>query len=254
MLAVEGLEVAYGPVRALNGVTLGVAAGEIAMYPYWCLEKGYARWTGPYDGSEAWVKRARGWSRVMILDALVAMCVYTVATGGFYVLGAAVLRHQPALEDGNAFILQLSTMFTDVLGPRARAVFMLGAFAVLFSTVFANAASFSRLWVDVFGLWRWLDWRDRPRRRRWIAIAAGLFAACCCIIYLLIQRPFGLVKFMGICNALFLIVVAGQTVRFRYTPGDPRVAPSRVYDVALWTSLLAIAFMAGRSVYTLVAD
>ena len=61
------------------GIT-GVGSGEIFTYPYWCLEKGYARWTGPRDGSEEWNRRARGWIRVMTIDALVALFVYTLAT------------------------------------------------------------------------------------------------------------------------------------------------------------------------------
>ena len=30
---------------------IGVGAAELVAYPYWCLEKGYARWTGSDDGS-----------------------------------------------------------------------------------------------------------------------------------------------------------------------------------------------------------
>ena len=51
---------ALGSAIAMFGIT-GVGADEITAYNYWCLEKGYARWTGPNDGSEAWVRRARGW-------------------------------------------------------------------------------------------------------------------------------------------------------------------------------------------------
>ena len=39
---------------------IGVGAAELIMYPYWCLEKGYAKFTGPRDGSAQWTTRARG--------------------------------------------------------------------------------------------------------------------------------------------------------------------------------------------------
>ncbi|NRA95064.1 MAG: Nramp family divalent metal transporter, partial [Planctomycetes bacterium] len=52
---------------------IGVGAAELIMYPYWCLEKGYARQTGQDDGTDAWVERARGWLRVMRWDALLSM-------------------------------------------------------------------------------------------------------------------------------------------------------------------------------------
>src|SRR5690606_24781952 len=56
---------------------IGLGAAELIMYPYWCLEKGYARWTGPRDEGEPWAARARGWLRVLRLDAWLSMAVYT---------------------------------------------------------------------------------------------------------------------------------------------------------------------------------
>jgi hypothetical protein len=239
-----------GLAVAAFGIT-GVAAGEILLYPYWCLEKGYARWTGPREESDAWYARAAGWTRVMHIDALVSMAIYTSATCGFFILGATVLRSESNLRDGNEFIFQLSTMFGAVLGEHARGIFMLCAFAVLFSTVFANAAGFSRVWADFFGLCGWIQWDDDRQRRKSIAAVAWLFPVICSVIYLAIPRPLLLVTFMGLCNALFLVVVAYQTVVFRYRHTDQKLRPSRTYDLALWVSLAAIGFMAVRSLMTL---
>ena len=50
----EGLAVAI----AVFGIT-GVASGELCIYPYWCIEKGYARNTGPRRQTEEWLRRAR---------------------------------------------------------------------------------------------------------------------------------------------------------------------------------------------------
>jgi manganese transport protein len=38
---------------AVFGIT-GVGATELFYYPYWCIEKGYAKFVGPNDGSLAW--------------------------------------------------------------------------------------------------------------------------------------------------------------------------------------------------------
>src|SRR4029078_2685360 len=54
---------------AVFGIT-GVGASELFMYPYWCVEKGYARFAGRRDGTPEWNKRARGWIRVMHVDIL----------------------------------------------------------------------------------------------------------------------------------------------------------------------------------------
>ncbi|MCK5940536.1 MAG: transmembrane Mn(2+) transporter, partial [Planctomycetes bacterium] len=70
---------------------IGVGAAELVMYPYWCLEKGYARWTGAPEHGAAWRERARGWLRVMRWDAWLSAAVYTFATVAFFLLGAAVL-------------------------------------------------------------------------------------------------------------------------------------------------------------------
>ena len=71
---------------------IGVGASELISYPYWCIEKGYARFTGKRDETESWGQRARGWMNVMRWDAWCSMVIYTTATVAFYLLGAAVLK------------------------------------------------------------------------------------------------------------------------------------------------------------------
>ena len=66
---------------------IGVGASELIYYPYWCLEKGYARRVGPNDHSAAWGERARGWLRILKIDAALSFALYTSATVAFYVLG-----------------------------------------------------------------------------------------------------------------------------------------------------------------------
>ncbi len=46
-------EAGIGVAFAVFGIT-GVGATELFYYPYWCLEKGYARFVGPDDGSPQW--------------------------------------------------------------------------------------------------------------------------------------------------------------------------------------------------------
>ena len=69
-----------------------MGASELVAYPYWCIEKGYARGAGPRADDDGWARRARGWIRVMQLDAWFSMVVFTIATVAFYLLGAAVLH------------------------------------------------------------------------------------------------------------------------------------------------------------------
>ncbi|MBM3776265.1 MAG: hypothetical protein FJW37_14055, partial [Acidobacteria bacterium] len=71
----EGLATAV----AVFGIT-GVGASELVAYPYWCVEKGYARFVGRREPSAAWEARARGWIRVMQFDIVCSMVIYTLAT------------------------------------------------------------------------------------------------------------------------------------------------------------------------------
>ncbi|RYE17296.1 MAG: divalent metal cation transporter, partial [Sphingobacteriales bacterium] len=81
------------------GIT-GVASDEIIAYNYWCIEKGYAAYTGPFEDTEEWKRRAAGWISVMRLDALLAMVIYTIVTAAFYILGAAILSSNKDIPDG----------------------------------------------------------------------------------------------------------------------------------------------------------
>lgn len=240
-----------GLALAAFGIT-GIAAGEVAMYPYWLLEKGYARFCGPPEDSAAWASRARGWIRVMTVDAVASAVVYTTTTCAFYLLGASVLRNQSTVADGNALILQLSSLFTSTLGMGTRAIFMLGAFAVLYSTVFANTGAYSRWWADLAAVWRRLRSGDERFRRLVVRWVIWLFPWMTGGVYLFLQRPLFLIVLMGLANTLFLIVVAYQAVVFRYRWTDRRLRPGRLYDVALWLSLAAMALVALRSVGSLL--
>lgn len=228
------------------GIT-GLGSGEIIMYPYWCLEKGYAAWTGPRDDSPEWIQRARGWIRVMTLDAFVSMVVYTVVTVAFYFLGAAVLHGQAELKDGAELISQLSRIFTDVLGQGAKGLFMVGAFFVLFSTAFANTAGYSHVWTDLLGLYRLYDLNNPRSKRRTFALLAIAFPAIWGLFYLWLPRPMLLVAILGIANSVFLIVVAYQALVFRYRQTAKCIVPGKPYDIFLLASVVAIGFVAARS-------
>ena len=70
---------------------------------------------GPRTEDEDWARRARGWTRVMQLDAWFSMVVFTVATVAFYLLGAAVLHPQGLDPKGTEMIPTLSRMYLQPL-------------------------------------------------------------------------------------------------------------------------------------------
>lgn len=222
----------------LFGIT-GMAAAEIVTYPYWCVEKGYASWTGPRDDSDEWLNRARGWINVMKLDAVLSLVIYTIATCAFYMLGAAVLSKQEEITDGNGLILQLSSVFTEVLGEWSVWIFMLCAFFVLFSTLFGATAGNTRVWSDLFVVCNWMDGESETQRKRSVAILAWVVPFLWAVSYLLIQLPLFLVVLWGIANSLFLVVVAYQGLLYRYQQTIPELKPGILYDFALWLAFVS---------------
>lgn len=234
------------------GIT-GVGADEIIHYNYWCLEKGYAAHTGPREQNDSWVTRARGWIKVMYMDALLAMIIYTVVTAAFYLLGASVLHAQARIPEGYAMVESLSMMYTESIGPEAKPVFLLGSFMVLFSTLFAALAAWTRQYSDLFGQLGWMDFFDIEVRRRSIAILAWIMPFLWAALFVFIKLPVLMVISGGIVGSILLLLVVFATLHFRYRRTAPEFVPTRTYDVILWVSTLAIAWVAVYGLYRLVS-
>ncbi|MHB1004474.1 MAG: Nramp family divalent metal transporter [Chloroflexota bacterium] len=244
---------AVASVVGMFGIT-GVGADEITMYPYWCLEKGYARWTGPKDGSEAWYKRANGWLNVMYKDITVSFIIYTFATMAFFLMGAAVLYKQGIKAEGAGtltMIKSLARMYTDTLGGWAGSLFLLGSFAVLGSTLWAAVPSWSRQWTNWMGIGGIIDWTNPSQRikviRAWTVFLTILWGA----VYLFVQQPVQMVLIGGLATGVFLLVVVVATVYLRQTYTDKRLYGGTPFNAFLGASCIAI-FLFG--IYTLAAQ
>lgn len=262
------------------GIT-GVGGDEIMTYNYWLLEKGYAAKTGPRDDSPEWNRRARGWIKVMYWDAILSMVVYTVVTAAFYILGAAVL-HTKAMKEADAMVASgeiaaeevmqkenleklipansdlvgtLGGIYTETLGPWAQNVFLAGAFIVLFSTLFAALAGWTRLYSDCFGRMGAYDFTNPDKRRKWIAILAWAIPALWAFAYLFVGFVFGsspatMVFIGGVATSFILLIVVIAAMHFRYRRLPESLRPGRVYDCFLWLSSIVIV---GAAIYAIVS-
>ena len=218
---------------------IGVGAHELIAYPYWCLEKGYARYTGRQDGSAAWSERARGWMRVLQWDAWCSMFVYTFATIAFYLLGAAILGRVGLNPEGPELVRTLAVMYEPVFGASAQVLFLFGAFAVLYSTFFVANAGHARVCADalhVFGLPVTTD----AGKRRWVRIFSGLFPFLCLLVYFYIEAPAKLVLASGIMQALMLPMLAGAALWYRYCRTHPDIRPGKIWDFFFWLSAIGM--------------
>src|SRR5437773_5894508 len=226
------------------GIT-GVGATELFMYPYWCVEKGYARFTGRREPTPAWRARARGWIRLMHVDIGVSLVVYTVATVAFYLLGAGILHGTGQVPAAKDMIPVLSSIYTRTLGGWALGLFYLGAVVVLYGTIFASTAAHSRLCADMCRLMGLFEKGDYPRRlvfrQRFVVMLSVVPVA----LFLLFESPVKMVVAGGIAQSAMLPVVGLGTVYLHHRHLPPEIAPSVFVTLGLWAASLTMLAAAG---------
>jgi Mn2+/Fe2+ NRAMP family transporter len=232
---------------------IGITGAELVSYPYWCVEKGYARFTGPPADDADWLRRATGWIRVMRTDAFVALLIYTTATTAFYLLGAAVLNRQGLNPDGLELISTLAEAYAPVFGEFARWVLVIGAIAVLYSTYMIAIGASARVLTDFAGVMRWVD-RERPESvQRSVSILSTFLPIFTLVVFLSGINPVRLIITGGIAQALFLPVASVGVLFLRYRHTDPRLAPGRAWDIALILSSASLMLVGLLGLWRLLA-
>jgi manganese transport protein len=241
----------FADAVAVFGIT-GVGASELFMYPYWCVEKGYARFAGRRDASAEWRHRARGWVRVMHTDIVASMIVYTVATVAFYLLGAGVLNGMGLVPKADEMISTLSNIYTQTLGPWSRWLFYAGAIITLYGTIFAATAANSRVSADMLRLMGVFSADDAAARTRYRNLSVVLLTVIPVLLIFIFTDPVHMVRIGGIAQAMMLPVIGLGAVylRHRHLPKD--ILPSQWVTVGLWVAAALIAWLMGYSVFEAV--
>jgi len=236
---------------AVFGIT-GVGATELVMYPYWCVEKGYAQYVGRREDTPAWRGRARGWIRVMHADIAASMVIYTLATIAFYLLGAGILHAMGKVPAAADMIPTLSHLYTQTLGPWALWLFYAGAVVTLYGTVFAANAAHSRTYADMahlLGAFRRDDHVARSVYRRRFLVFVTLGPA---LLYLIFASPVKMVVAGGIAQAALLPVLGIAAVYLRHRRLPPEVAPGRATTVGLWVATVGMTVLTLYSLWLTV--
>ena len=198
----------------------------------------------------------------MQLDAWFSMVVFTVATVAFYFLGAAVLHPQRLDPKGPEMIPTLSLMYLQPLEstpmawlrPFTRIGFLLGAWAVLFKTLYVATAANSRMTADFLhraGVWRP---SGQAARERMVRVFCVVYPAGALVLYYAFREPQLLITIGGIAQALLLPFIAGATIYLRRRDSDPRVGPSPLSDLLVWIAFVAISAVALYSSFHQIRD
>jgi Mn2+/Fe2+ NRAMP family transporter len=235
---------------AVFGIT-GVGATELYVYTYWCVEKGYARYTGPREDTEAWRRRAHGWVRVMNFDVIGSMIIYTIATVAFYLLGAGILNKMGLVPAGKEMISTLTNIYTQTFGEWARWLFYIGAIVILFGTVVAGTAGHSRMFSDFMRLQGAYAHDDYKARTRWRDIFIVVLMVIPVVFYFIFgQAPVAMVTWGAVAQAAMLPIISLATIYLtqRHLPKELK-APAWM-NALLWLGTLVIIGFVIPSLYS----
>jgi manganese transport protein len=174
---------------------------------------------------------------VMYLDALVAMLIYTAVTAAFYLLGAAILYKRGEIPAGNELIETVALIYTESLGKGVRTMYLIGAFFVLFSSLFATLAAWTRIYPDIFGQVGWIDFT--AKRKKVVALLAWIIPVGWALSYLFINLPLAMILFGGAVGSVMLFLVVFAVLHVKY--GRPQYfKPNLLYDIVFWISVVSI--------------
>lgn len=188
----------------------------------------------------------------MYTDAILSMVIYTIMTAVFYLLGAAILYRQGLLPAGMEVVETLSRLYTESLGNWAGSMFLVGAFMVLYSTLFSALGAWSRLFSDAFGQIGWLNFQDSKQRHLAIGIFAWFFPLAWASLFLIMKTPVLMVMIGGLITTVILLIVVFAALHFRYRQVPQTLLPGRFYDSAFWISVTAIVMVALYGIYKLM--
>ena len=230
----------------------GVNSGEISAYSYWCIEKGYPARIGRFEDTPAWYARAHGWLKVLRTDVWITVCLLTLATIPFYLLGAGVLHPTGQRPSGDETILALSNMFTQTLGGWSFMAFAVGAFCILYSSSIAGIAAGGRYIPDYLMELGFLK-RDRLEIRyaiiRWYGLVVPFVTL---LLYAGFQRPVLMVTIAGSFAAVMLPVQSGLTLYLQATRLPREVRPGWLAQLLLQATFVFQAALACAVLYFVV--
>ena len=107
----------------------------------------------------------------------------------------------------------LAEMYVPVFGKAAHAIFLLGAFAVLYSTFFVANASHARVCADAMRVFGFSKGTERAQKF-WLLFYCGLLPALCLIVYVFVRAPKQLVLASGLMQAIMLPMLAIAALYF----------------------------------------
>lgn len=242
---------------------LGWAGGGFASqcwYTYWTLGAGYGMARLGQQGKSAPesllkqmsvkdAQKVKGWLRMVRADTLMASLIGVVVIIGFVASGAGVLHPKEILPAGAAVALNCAEIFSSMFGKAGHYLFLLGAFAALFSTEIAAFTGWPRLLCDcarvLFPKLEKVPWHKQYRA--WIIFFAFTNMI---LVYTFHWRPVFLVQIAATLEGAFLIPIQGIFVLLGLYYVLPKLLSPEVRKIFRPGIIVTLGIVAAVLVYT----
>ena len=152
------------------------------------------------------------------------------------------------IPQGSEMVSTLSNLYTQTLGAWSLPLFLAGAVAVLYSTVFASTAAHCRVFADFIGMLGVYDRHNYALRLKTTRIFVVILLFIPSIYFMFVKEPVLMVKIGGIAQAAMLPLIGFATLYLRYKRMPPKILPKGWITLALWVSAAIMAIMMGYSI------
>jgi Mn2+/Fe2+ NRAMP family transporter len=242
--AISEAGVSQNPWREILPL-MGWAAGGFAShvwYTYWVLGAGYGAAAGRGYGEPAdtaflkgldrnSAEKIKGWCRVVLADATVAMVITTLVTVSFLIAGAVVLGSNKLAPQGPQVAITLSTIFSSKWGTLGGFAFLLTGVTALVGTLTVQLAGWPRLLADAFRICipkfhECMGWKTQFR-----LFLVFFFVTNVTIVLVFGREPVFLVKTGAICDGLLLTPLQAIWVAVGLFMVMPKLLSRQAYAV-----------------------
>lgn len=242
----------------------GAGSGPDLMVPYswWVTEKGYQNLQlNAGQGKplmeftdDTSVRTVKGWLNLAKWDSMFGYIAAGLVASVFMIAGSEILRPRGIVVDGLPVLKNLSTIFTSTFGEWTFLLFMIPAFAAIYSTALAV---FDGGRISIAHIARLLSGKPTVpaalmRRNAWYRVSLVLFSIVPLVLFLGVQRPVLLVIIASVISAVSMPLLAGQVfwTLLKVVPREYR--PGKFYMANLFLSILVYLFFMGQSFYGLL--
>lgn len=240
----------------------GAGSGPDLMLPYswWVTEKGYHT-LSVNQGAERLadatepdaVLAVKRWLVIAKWDTIFGYVAAGVVASVFMIAGAEVLRPRGIVVDGMAVLSNLATIFTSTFGSWAFYIFMIPAFAAIFSTALGvfdgGRIAIAHIARRLMGLPTLAP--EVIRGNAWYRVALILFSIVPLVLFLAVKQPVLLVITAGAISAIAMPVLALQIFWSLYKDIPARFRPSIFALSNLVLAAAVYVFFTGQALYVL---